>query len=65
MPPPTRLAHPPVVARVIGASSCFAGRTRPLCAYPTDARYAGTGNLEDGASVTCAPQCSPGQTLQL
>jgi hypothetical protein len=31
----------------------FPGRTRPLCAYPAYARYAGTGNLEDGANFTC------------
>jgi len=32
----------------------FAGRTRPLCPYPSAARYKGTGNLEDGASFVCA-----------
>ena len=36
-----------------GASS-FAGRTRPLCAFPSYARYTGTGNVEDGANFTCA-----------
>jgi catechol 2,3-dioxygenase-like lactoylglutathione lyase family enzyme len=32
----------------------FAGRTRPLCPYPSAARYKGTGNLEDGANFDCA-----------
>ena len=32
----------------------FAGRTRPLCPYPSAARYRGTGSLEDGASFVCA-----------
>jgi feruloyl esterase len=32
----------------------FPGRTRPLCAYPSYARYTGTGSLEDGAHFTCA-----------
>jgi feruloyl esterase len=31
-----------------------ASRTRPLCAYPTVARYAGSGSLEDAASFSCA-----------
>jgi len=43
----------------IGASArpgtpYFAGRTRPLCPYPTYARYAGSGSLEDGANFVCA-----------
>ena len=29
------------------------GRTRPLCPYPTLARYAGTGDREDADSFTC------------
>ncbi len=29
------------------------GRTRPLCAYPTVARYKGSGSLEDAASFSC------------
>ena len=32
----------------------FPGRTRPLCAYPSYARYAGSGGLEDGANFVCA-----------
>ena len=42
-----------------GASS-FAGRTRPLCAFPAYARYTGTGSLDEGANFTCAaPAESP------
>jgi catechol 2,3-dioxygenase-like lactoylglutathione lyase family enzyme len=32
----------------------FSGRTRPLCPYPSYARYSGSGNLEDGANFSCA-----------
>jgi feruloyl esterase len=32
----------------------FPGRTRPLCAYPSYARYGGSGGLEDGANFVCA-----------
>jgi pimeloyl-ACP methyl ester carboxylesterase len=32
----------------------FPGRTRPLCAYPSFARYRGTGNLEESANFVCA-----------
>jgi feruloyl esterase len=30
-----------------------AGRTRPLCAYPSVAHYNGSGSLEDAANFTC------------
>jgi Tannase and feruloyl esterase len=29
------------------------GRTRPLCAYPAQARYSGNGSIEDAASFVC------------
>jgi pimeloyl-ACP methyl ester carboxylesterase len=29
------------------------GRTRPLCAYPKQARYIGSGNIEDAANFRC------------
>jgi hypothetical protein len=32
----------------------FPGRTRPLCAYPSYARYVGSGSLEDSANFVCA-----------
>jgi predicted enzyme related to lactoylglutathione lyase len=35
-------------------TTTVSGRTRPLCAYPAYARYAGSGSLEDGANFTCA-----------
>lgn len=36
-----------------GASSPWAGRTRPLCPYPKVARYRGSGSLEDAANFRC------------
>jgi hypothetical protein len=30
------------------------GRTRPLCPYPSVARYKGTGSIEDAANFLCA-----------
>ena len=30
-----------------------ATRSRPLCAYPTVARYKGTGSIEDASSFSC------------
>ena len=41
-----------IVARA-GAAAPWPGRTRPLCPYPQQARYDGTGSLEDAASFTC------------
>lgn len=34
-------------------STWAANRTRPLCAYPTVARYNGSGSLEDAANFSC------------
>jgi feruloyl esterase len=34
--------------------SSLAGRTRPLCPYPSYARYRGNGSLDDSANFTCA-----------
>ncbi|MEO8260495.1 MAG: tannase/feruloyl esterase family alpha/beta hydrolase [Acidobacteriota bacterium] len=31
----------------------FPGRTRPVCPFPSYARYSGRGSLEDGANFTC------------
>jgi feruloyl esterase len=28
-------------------------RTRPLCAWPTTARYSGSGSIDDAANFTC------------
>jgi feruloyl esterase len=35
------------------ASSPWPGRTRPLCPYPSYARYGGAGSIEDAASFAC------------
>jgi feruloyl esterase len=40
-------------ASALPGTPYFAGRTRPLCAYPAAARYSGTGSLEDGANFVC------------
>ncbi len=34
-------------------TAVFPDRTRPLCAYPSVARYNGSGNVEDAASFSC------------
>jgi feruloyl esterase len=43
-----------IAASARPSASSFAGRTRPLCAFPAYARYTGTGSVEDGANFTCA-----------
>jgi feruloyl esterase len=35
------------------AGTPWPGRTRPLCAYPAQARYVGAGSIEDAASFRC------------
>lgn len=35
------------------AGTPWPGRTRPLCAYPAQARYTGSGSIEDAASFVC------------
>lgn len=35
------------------AGTPWPGRTRPLCAYPEQARYQGAGSIEDAASFRC------------
>jgi feruloyl esterase len=41
-----------IIARA-GASTPWAGRTRPLCPYPLVARYAGSGSVEIAESFVC------------
>ena len=41
-----------VLARA-GGGSPWPGRTRPLCPYPSVARYAGAGSLDSAASFVC------------
>jgi feruloyl esterase len=36
-----------------GPDSTLKGRTRPLCAYPSYARYRGNGSLEESANFAC------------
>jgi feruloyl esterase len=43
--------NPP--GRIIASGATFPGRTRPLCPYPSYARYTGAGNPESAASFVC------------
>ena len=36
-----------------GAATPWPGRTRPLCTYPQQARYKGSGSIEDAANFVC------------
>jgi catechol 2,3-dioxygenase-like lactoylglutathione lyase family enzyme len=42
-----------IEASARAGTSYFPGRTRPLCAYPSYARYSDNGSLEDGANFAC------------
>ncbi|MDM0046236.1 DUF6351 family protein [Variovorax dokdonensis] len=45
---------PDVIAAKASASNAyFPNRTRPLCPYPTFARYKGSGSIEDAANFSC------------
>ena len=44
---------PERIVATAGPSTPWPGRTRPLCAYPRQSRYTGTGSIEDAASFTC------------
>jgi feruloyl esterase len=39
--------------QVTATGTAFAGRSRPLCAWPTHAQFNGTGNSEDAANFSC------------
>jgi feruloyl esterase len=43
---------PDALVAKAGRGSPFAGRSRPLCAYPKQATYKG-GNIEDASSFRC------------
>jgi feruloyl esterase len=45
-----------VAAHVTGGAI---DRTRPLCAYPQEARYKGTGSTDDAANFVCALPATP------
>ena len=38
---------------MIATGKAFPGRSRPLCAYPMHAQYAGHGNTEDASNFSC------------
>jgi Tannase and feruloyl esterase len=40
--------------RIIASGASFPGITRPLCPYPTFARYTGQGSVADASSFACA-----------
>jgi hypothetical protein len=39
--------------RIIASGNTFPGRTRPLCPYPSYARYTGQGSVDDASNFTC------------
>jgi pimeloyl-ACP methyl ester carboxylesterase len=45
-----------IEASALPGSTYFPGRTRPLCPYPSAARYGGRGSLEDGANFACVAE---------
>lgn len=46
-------APPAQITATAGNATPWPGRTRPLCAYPTQARYNGSGSIEDARNFTC------------
>jgi len=44
---------PERIVAAAGPATPWPGRTRPLCAYPKQARYMGTGSIEDAANFSC------------
>lgn len=44
---------PESIPAATGPGSPWPNRTRPICAYPTVARYKGSGDIESAASFTC------------
>jgi feruloyl esterase len=44
---------PAQIVATAGNATPWPGRTRPLCAYPAQARYNGSGSIEDARSFTC------------
>ncbi|HEX9812394.1 MAG TPA: tannase/feruloyl esterase family alpha/beta hydrolase [Burkholderiales bacterium] len=45
---------PDSIVATAPAGTPWPGRTRPLCAYPEQARYQGWGSIEDAANFRCA-----------
>jgi Tannase and feruloyl esterase len=46
-------AAPDQIIATARMASPWPGRTRPLCPYPKQARYKGTGSIEDAENFTC------------
>lgn len=44
---------PQQIVATAGPASPWPGRTRPLCAYPAQARYNGSGSIEDAQNFSC------------
>lgn len=44
---------PAQIVATAGNATPWPGRTRPLCAYPTQARYNGSGSIEDARNFSC------------
>ncbi len=44
---------PDRIVATAGQNTPWPGRTRPLCAYPAQARYSGSGSVEDAGSFVC------------
>jgi len=44
---------PEQIVATAGAASPWPGRTRPLCVYPMQSRYKGSGSIEDATNFTC------------
>jgi feruloyl esterase len=44
---------PSSIVAAAGPASPWPGRTRPLCAYPQQARYSGSGSIESAGSFVC------------
>jgi feruloyl esterase len=39
--------------KLVATGKAFPGRSRPLCPYPQQARYTGTGSIEQAANFAC------------
>jgi len=48
-----RSQAPEKILATAGAATPWPGRTRPLCSYPKQSRYMGSGSIEDAANFTC------------
>ena len=46
-------AAPDRIVATAGAATPWPGRTRPLCSYPKQAHYKGSGSIEDAANFAC------------